>query len=250
MKIFTNKNLIKKLIIAIIVITLLNFCITPMQVKAASIGGILAKPVRDLAVTIGDAIISIAQYGVMGTWIDAVERGANAKNTGGKDFWVGSIKYPIIQISPELIFADQIELLSIDFIGGISDDKENKYIIEAEDGALGQLRKIIAGWYVTLRILAAVGLLSILLYVGIRIIISSTSQDKAKYKQRLIDWLVAFCILFFMHYIMAGMITVINYIDRALTGSGGINAAIELNSDYGDVKYVTVNVKGQATFLR
>lgn len=243
MKLFTNKNLIQKLIIAIVAVTLLNFCIAPMQVKA-SIGGTLAKPIRDLAVTIGDALISIAQYGVMGTWIDAVERAANAETTGGKDFWVGSVKYPIIQISPELIFSNQIEILSIDFIGG--PDKENGYIIEAKkdengNGALDSLRKVIAGWYVTLRTVAAVGLLSVLLYIGIRIIISSTSQDKAKYKQRIIDWIVAFCILFFMHYIMAGMITVIGYVDEALTGGadGKIDAVIPLNLDYGNVKFKT-----------
>ena len=237
MKIFTNKNLIQKLIIAIVAVTLLNFCIAPMQVKAASIGGILAKPIRDLAVTIGDALISIAQYGILGEWIDAVERAANADTDKGDDFWVNAVKYPIIQISPELIFANEIEILSIDFIGG--PDKENGYVIQAKEGALDALRKIVAGWYVTLRTLAAVGLLSVLIYIGIRIIISSTSQDKAKYKQRLVDWIVAFCLLFFMHFIMAGIITVIGYVDKALTGGadGKIDAVVPLNSDYGNVTF-------------
>ncbi len=31
----------------------------------------------------------------------------------------------------------------------------------------------------------------------IRIIISSSADDKAKYKQRLFDWLVAICLIFF-----------------------------------------------------
>ena len=65
------------------------------------------------------------------------------------------------------------------------------------------LQKIISKWYKALRLIALVGLLSVLVYVGIRIIISSTGQEKAKYKKMIGDWLVALCILFILHYIMA-----------------------------------------------
>jgi membrane protein len=67
----------------------------------------------------------------------------------------------------------------------------------------GQLQRTISSWYMVLRDLSLVALLSVLVYVGIRIIISSTSKDKAKYKQMLVDWLVAICLLFVMHYIMS-----------------------------------------------
>lgn len=46
-------------------------------------------------------------------------------------------------------------------------------------------------------------MLSILVYVGIRIMLSSTAGDKAKYKQLLVDWVVAICLLFLMQYIMS-----------------------------------------------
>lgn len=66
------------------------------------------------------------------------------------------------------------------------------------------LQPQIAKWYVALRTFALVGLLSVLLYVGIRIILSSTSsQNQAKYKSMFKDWLVALCILFLLHYVMA-----------------------------------------------
>ena len=67
-----------------------------------------------------------------------------------------------------------------------------------------QLRGTVAAWYKTLRNIAIVGSLSILIYIAIRIIISSSSADKSKYKQRLYDWLVSICLIFVMHYIMAG----------------------------------------------
>lgn len=56
--------------------------------------------------------------------------------------------------------------------------------------------------YVALRTMAAVGMMTVLVYIGIRIIISSTSTQKAKYKQMLGDWLVGMILLFTMNYIM------------------------------------------------
>ena len=71
-----------------------------------------------------------------------------------------------------------------------------------------ELQSNIATWYSALRMVAIVGLLSVLVYLGIRIILSSTSaQDKAKYKSMIKDWLVAICLLFVLHYIMTFMLT-------------------------------------------
>ena len=67
-----------------------------------------------------------------------------------------------------------------------------------------QLRPTIAKWYIALRNIAIVGSLSVLIYIAIRIIISSSSSDKSKYKQRLYDWVVSLMLIFIMHYIMAG----------------------------------------------
>ena len=70
-----------------------------------------------------------------------------------------------------------------------------------------KLQSYISKWYIALRTIALVGLLSVLLYIGIRIILSSASaNDKAKYKNMLKDWIVAICILFTLHYIMAFML--------------------------------------------
>ena len=93
------------------------------------------------------------------------------------------------------------------------------------------LQTTVASWYKTLRTLAIVALLTILVYVGIRIVLSSTAKDKAKYKQMIMDWLVALCLLFVMHYIM----TFILYIGEQLTElckeSDIENVPIEVPSD-------------------
>lgn len=64
------------------------------------------------------------------------------------------------------------------------------------------LKSTISKWYFILRNLAILMLLILLIYIGIRIVIASTAGQKAKYKERLQDWLVAMCLLFIMHYIM------------------------------------------------
>ena len=65
------------------------------------------------------------------------------------------------------------------------------------------LRPVISKWYTILRNISLVALLSVLVYTGIRIVISSTASDKSKYKQMLMDWIIAICLLFLMHYIMS-----------------------------------------------
>lgn len=233
MKIFTNKNLIQKLVIALVFITLLNFCFAP-KVRA-DFGGKMMSYVRDFATALADVAISVVQFGMTGQWTYAVDDAGTAETDSSIDYWKkdSKIQYPIIQLSPELIFADKVELLSVDFIGG-SEGKQ--YTLKTDGSAIAALRTIIASWYVTLRTIAIVGLLSVLIYIGIRIMISSTSQDRAKYKQRLVDWIIAFCLLFFMHYIMAATVNVIGQVNSVL-GDNLVGRGISLNPEFGNVKY-------------
>lgn len=136
------------------------------------------------------------------------------------------MKLPMFAISPEEIFQNKIALLDVNFFN------PNKYedtttvdgqIVEQKSSAL-TLQPIVSTWYYALRNLAIVALLSILVYVGIKILISSSAEDKAKYKQRLLDWLVAMCLLFFMHYIMAFAVTITEEITKAI---------VPMNDKYG-----------------
>ncbi len=234
MKFFTNKNLIQKLIIIFVCIFLLEFCIATPKVQA--VGGKLFAPVKLFVTAVADIVISTVQWAITGEWISAVddntgELGENAD----EDFWKKKIDFPMIQISPELIFSNQIELLNIDFIS--NPNKNQEYIIEDDGNITADLRTIIASWYVTLRTIAIVGSLSVLLYIGIRIMISSSSSQKSKYKQMIIDWVIAFCILLFMHYIMAATVNVINRVDRLLGDASYVKEGIELQVKHGNVKY-------------
>ena len=63
-----------------------------------------------------------------------------------------------------------------------------------------ELQSTVANWYYRILIVALVGMMSVLVYMGIRILLSSTASDKAKYKQMLGDWVMGMVILFMMHY--------------------------------------------------
>lgn len=76
----------------------------------------------------------------------------------------------------------------------------NKTVTKSSSAYL--LQDTVATWYKALRAIALVGLLSVLVYIGIRVLISSTGQEKAKYKKMIGDWVAAICILFVLQYIM------------------------------------------------
>ncbi len=66
-----------------------------------------------------------------------------------------------------------------------------------------ELRDSIATWYKVMMEIALVGLLSVLVYISIRMILTSVAEDKAKYKKMLSDWVAAVCIIFLLHYLMS-----------------------------------------------
>ena len=239
MKFFTSKNFIKKLAFSIITfVILLNFCATPSVNAKTTFGGTMMTYMRDFATAIADVAATLVQFGVTGEWSYAVDEEGTGNPEG--DYWIKADKfrYPILQISPEVIFTNNVEMLDANFISPVNN---KEYLVELkDDGVLHMLRNIIAGWYVTLRTIAVVGLLSVLIYIGIRIIISSTAGDKAKYKQRLLDWVVAFCLLFFMHYIMAAAVTVVEKVNDMLGEASNVTQGLELPTDapYGSVKYI------------
>lgn len=162
-------------------------------------------------------------------------------------FHLGTYQIPIIKYTPEAIFSNQVPALDVNFINprdwtqedGISDEDaenmNNRSITRA-------LHSTIANWYIALRNLAIIVLLSVLLYVGIRIVLSSTASDKAKYKQMLMDWVVALCIVFFLHYIMSFILTVTDMITEGISSSSGM--IVQINQEDGGTLEFKTNLTG------
>lgn len=115
---------------------------------------------------------------------------------------------------------EQLEKADIEYYYYLDDN--GKEIRTSMDNTASALSGVISKWYNALRNIALVLMMSILLYIGIRMLLSTVSADKAKYKQMLVDWLVGMCLLFFMHYIMAFSVTLNNkFIGVINTVNGG-----------------------------
>lgn len=104
------------------------------------------------------------------------------------------------------------------------------------------IKENVASWYVGLRNLAVVGCIIILLYVGIRMAISSTADESAKYKNMLMNWLIGVILLFIMQYIILAMIKAseifINF----------INTAIEKDTDTIDMELMLLTAIPSKTY--
>lgn len=111
--------------------------------------------------------------------------------------------------------------------GTLYEVKEN-YVTYTNNSTAFTLRSVVSKWYSALRTLALVILLSILLYIGIRIVLSSTSaEQKAKYKNMLVDWFIALCMVFVLHYLMAFIMgitqKIIDIFDTGSISTGGVD---------------------------
>ena len=142
--------------------------------------------------------------------------------------------FPVYKISPQEIFADQIPALHINFINPKTYDEEDGVTTSSSDkleytkkdehsapvfNSAKVLAPQIAKWYTAIRNMVLVGLMVVLLYIGIRIVLSSTAGEKAKYKEHIKDWLVAVILVVFMHYIMAFALTITEYLTSMLNSN-------------------------------
>ena len=122
------------------------------------------------------------------------------ESIGNNEFFINATgfedeyRYPQIVYSPEEIFSGDIELINANFF-----DAENIN----EDSAFYIIRNVVMFWFRILRYLGLAGLLSILIYTGIKIITSATSQEKAKYKERVVNWVIALFIMLLLPYVMS-----------------------------------------------
>ena len=167
--------------------------------------------------------------------------------------WTGdAFDIPNFLYSPEAIFSNNIAALDVNFLNpnefeAVSDtsDAENA----SQSAASGELRENISDWYITFRNIAIVGLLSVLVYLGIRILISSTATDKAKYKESIKNWVVALCLVFFIHFIMSGLLMLTDKFTDLFSDTANSGITVQINSDTRgeEIKFRT-NLIGFARF--
>ena len=257
---------LQKIITSILLVITCTFAVP--NFSQADFGGKLFAPVVEFFAAIGDVVIGGLQYWMLGTsrlWSatmeydninvtrmsQQIEAGTSGSLTrvqiAGKTLergwvdWDGvydDIAVPNIIYSPELIFSNMVPALDINFLNPNPD----RFVQVDSNGSIPMstgtaLHDIVSAWYMAFRNIALVGLLSVLVYIGIRIVISSSAGEKSQYKERLTDWLVALCLLFVLQYIMSFTINITEQITKVFSGSQSIDVIVSdvkmLNSDDG-----------------
>lgn len=259
MKFFTNKGVVQKTIIAILIVILTTF-VTPTPVQA-DWGGKLLSPIFAFVTAIFDGVQHLLEmtmlgetesfmkdidsdlYNLPGDVGGSVEPESKIE---GSFFGIDAVNVPLIKYTPEAIFQNQVPALDINFINPSveGDDERNTAV---------QLRSVISSWYLALRSIAVVGLLSVLIYLGIRMLLTSVAADRAKYKQMLFDWLIAMCLVLVLHYIMSFALTMAETITAMVSSDANqtisVKAKIDTNWFSSDTIQFSTNLMGYVRFM-
>lgn len=211
-------------------------------------GGILAGVVAGAALLVFGDAASALYSSAMDNTLNGIK---NSVVGYDKDRLPDDLYLPTYSISPEEIFQGKILLFNVDFFGKGKTIQEKKdadgntdyyyYIndnneeVRTSPQDIGQdLSETISRWYVALRNIGLVMMLIILLYVGIRMLLSTLASDKAKYKQMLTDWFMGIVILFTIHYVMVFAVTIVNGITKVVSSSVESNAFTVVMEDKDD----------------
>lgn len=114
-------------------------------------------------------------------------------------------------------------------------------------------RQTIATWYYTLRNITAAGLLLTLIYMGIRMAMSTVTKKRVKYNKMIVNWAISLVIVFTIHYLMIVVInlneTAIGFLKNSFSQQNGV-----YQGDGGDLRNgetsIYDTVKSQAYDLR
>ena len=222
------KKTLKRLLICILIFLMINnFFMTNITYAASdsafedwltdilgTVVGLLTWPVRIVALGCGWAIDTLTRN-------VAYSQGSVVNGVIEPDTFINDG-----MITPFDIFFNKIALLDVNFFN-----------ISTKSTIINNIRNSIAGWYYVMRMIAAAILLCVLIYVGIRMAISTIASDKAAYKKMLVDWVCSLALIFLLQYIILFTFSV----NEAFIGAlEGINDCKKLSD-------AMVNIKGVAT---
>lgn len=158
------------------------------------VAGILLMPAKLIVLVVGVGANFLAS--------EVAEVGANESD--GEGVWVLKLDDIFFHNAQA---KEILPILNVNFFKDIGNTGDHKLIYS--------IRNNIAVWYYALRNLAIIISLLVLVYIGIRMAISTLAEDKAKYKSMLTDWIVGFVTIFLLHYIIIATI----YVNEALVNA-------------------------------
>lgn len=185
----------KKILIRILLITFaLSGMVALMNNSYASIGGILGVlgigSIFVIAIQIIIVLLGLIGHGLI-AGLTGLASGAGTAVSG-----IRSIFFNHNSLTTAAYFADE------NFTLGLPKDAiwQSKGLIG--NNPMYMISQKVTQYYYVMRNLSIAILLFILLYIAIRMAMSTLSTDEAKYKRMLTDWAVSLALVFVLHYIM------------------------------------------------
>lgn len=205
------KKILSKLLISLMIVILIsNYAISPVRAAddqfitdcinvlediLGTIAGLLTYPERLVVIWAGDILQSIT---AAVAYIDGADPSVADKSV----------------ITPFEILFNKVTIVNVNVF-----DKKL-----TGDGAIsGAFRKGIATWFYAFRNIAVVILFVVLLYVGIRMAISTVASERARYQKMITDWVVSLALIFLMQYIAIFTLTVNDALVQGIQGVSTIN---------------------------
>ena len=99
------------------------------------------------------------------------------------------------KLTVDKIIFNQVPLLDVNMFS----ETAAGYTLK-DESSLKIIRDSVATWYYAIRNLTIAIMLIILIYIGIKMAISTVASEKAEYKRMLVSWLVGFLIIFVIHF--------------------------------------------------
>lgn len=144
--------------------------------------------------------VYLAVYPRFGSKIDAVVFG-------------NSFVYSTIFITPETILKNQIKLFDVNYFSKVKDDSQN---IDKTESLSQTLRNVISQVYITVRDIALVAMLIVIIYIAIRMLLALTPKEKSRYKESAVNCVIGLVLIIIMHFIMSISVTALEMITNSI----------------------------------
>lgn len=128
------------------------------------------------------------------------------------------------QLTPATIIFNDLPITNVSYFFRTND---------TSIGYISDLQSSVSLWYTAIRNLSVIILLGILLYVGIRMAISTVASEEAKYKKMFKDWVQSLILVYVLQYIMIIVIEINNILVTTLgrvfdynSGNGALSSVM------------------------
>lgn len=221
-----KKTITKLLILILVSIFLINFGV----MCNISFANIEAEGVINVAANLIGGVISIVFYlKKLMVVIAAFCVNIITAFIGKMDGVINNGDSEFLLLTPFQLFFNKLQITDVNFFD----------LSVGSDTVSYKIRTTVSSWFYVMRLISSAVLLLILIYIGIRMAISTVAEDKARYKKMLFDWGASLALVFVLQYIIIFTVyantAIINALERVATNTDitGVINDIALNAAVG-----------------